>query len=88
MPQLDSHNHLNDDSKLKVELSIPDVAKQVCSLNYGAHRLLSAMVHELRAKNNAENLETEKRGLKVQDSWRRSPLADIIESALNQGHYY
>lgn len=51
MTEIDTYKHLDKDSKVTVELSMPELAKHVGSLNYGAHRLLSAMVHELRAKN-------------------------------------
>lgn len=94
--QKDYYKHLDEDSKLSVELSLPEIASKVCDLNYGAHRLLSAMVDTLRSKNNdfiarieAENKQKpENQRLILSEERKRSPLADSIEAALNAGQYY
>jgi hypothetical protein len=82
MPRIDSYKHLDGDSKVSVELSMEEIAQRVCALNYGAHRLLSAMAHELRKKND-EFIEScpDCKG-------QRSPLADAIEELLNKGYYF
>lgn len=82
MTRVDTYKHLDADSKLAAELSMPEVAAKVCALNHGAHRLLSAMVHELRARNEKWIAENPKTLLP------ESPLADGIEALLNQGHYF
>jgi len=96
MTKIDYYEGLNRDSKLTVELDVPTVAKEICAMNYGAHRLLSAMVRELRAKNmEYVNYQREKdaalpenRRLNLPAERERSPLADAIEAALNAGHTY
>lgn len=96
MTTIDYYEGLNRDSKLTVELDVPTVAKEICSMNYGAHRLLSAIVHELRRKNleyvNGQHAKDaklpENRRLNLSRERERSPLADAIESALNAGHTY
>ena len=94
MTKIDYYKGLNEDSKLTIELSIETVAKEICAMNYGAHRLLSAMVHELRRKNTAyilaqvakDALRPPENRLEWTDEDHKSPLADTIEAALNQGH--
>jgi hypothetical protein len=96
MTRIDTYKHLDDDSKVEVELSLPEIEKRACAMNYGAHRLLSAMVHELRAKNAAYIERTRQEDAQRPENQRlnlggdrlRSPMADAIEAALNAGHYY
>lgn len=52
---------------------MPEVVKAVVRQNYGTHRFLSALVHELRAKEDPEC---------------PSALAPAIEDLLNRGLYY
>lgn len=42
MRYIDMYKHINE--KSKVEVDIEDIAKQVINMNYGVHRLLSALV--------------------------------------------
>jgi hypothetical protein len=74
--KLGSYDHMNPDSALTIKIPMEQLVKDVVELNYGAHRLLSALVRELR--------EHQKDRL-YQDG---SPLADGIEELLNQGLYY
>lgn len=75
MKRIDEYKHLDNDPscRIRMEMTIPEVVKAVVSQNYGTHRFLSALVHELRAR---------------QDSEYPSELAPIIENALNQGFHY
>jgi hypothetical protein len=41
--QMGSYNHLNEDDILSISLSIDKLAQQVIGMNYGVHRLLSAI---------------------------------------------
>lgn len=96
MSKLDTYKGLNEESKLTTSFSMPEVAKECCQLNYGAHRLLSAMVHQLRANRKKYVEDTwardaalpENRRLNLHRAQMASPLADAIEAALNQDHYY
>lgn len=96
MTGIDTYKHLDEDSKLRVEVSMTQLAEQICALNYGAHRLLSALVHELRRRNLAtvaawearENDKPVDRRRIYTDEDRRSPLADAIEEALNKDGFY
>lgn len=75
MRHLDEYKHLDADPnyRLRMEMTIPEVVKAVVAQNYGTHRFLSAMVHELRAK---------------EDKEYPSELAPILEDALNRGFFY
>jgi hypothetical protein len=77
MTNIDSYKHLDDDPAylIKIQFTMPELVKMVVAQNYGAHRFLSALVHELRAKSEAIH-ETP------------SELATVIEDALNRGLYY
>lgn len=94
MTHIDTYKGLDRDSKMEISLSMPEVAEHICQLNYGAHRLLSAMVHELRKRQfdyiqclEIENAsKPEERRLKISSGDERSPLADAISAALNAGH--
>lgn len=96
MTKIDTYKHLDKESfyNLRVELNPEQVAKEFCHLNYGAHRLLSAMVHELRKKRLEEIAYYDERDkdkpveqrLAFTKEEKRSPLADAIEAALNSGH--
>lgn len=87
MPAIDTYKHLGP---LQYELPMEDLAKAMCNQNYGAHRFLSALVHELRAKAKRYCEDRQKRDPKqhIPDSEQRSPLADGIEFLLNQGMFY
>lgn len=81
--EIDTYKHLDKDSQLELALSIPEVAKRICALNYGTHRLLSALVHELRGLQDDYN-----KRMRLAHGWEPevSPLAEGIEALLNQGH--
>jgi hypothetical protein len=83
----DYYKHINetDEGKLTLQVSIPEVAEMVCSQNYGAHRLLSALVDELRKRNEKYKKESESKGFKVESD---SPLAQGIEALLNKQMFY
>lgn len=74
---------LNKDSRLRIELDIVQVAKEICGMNYRAHRLLSAMVDELRRKN--DEFKAKYAG-RVIEEYQTSPLADGIEKLLIHTH--
>ena len=44
MRRADDYRHLNKESKIQVDLE--DVAAQVVHMNYGVHRLLSAIIRK------------------------------------------
>jgi hypothetical protein len=48
MPTIDTYKHLND--RDGVVIDIEDIAKQVVKMNYGVHRLLSALVRARRER--------------------------------------
>jgi hypothetical protein len=73
MPQLDTYKHLDDLLPFRLGATIPEVARAIVAQNYGAHRLLSALVHELKAASTPES---------------PSELAPVIEKALNSGMFY
>ena len=87
MARIDTYKHLGP---LQFELPMEDLAKAMCNQNYGAHRFLSALVHELRAKSKqyCENRLKREPGRHIPDSESRSPLADGIERLLNEGLFY
>lgn len=90
MTQIDSYKHLDEEKAfdLKISLNMEEVAKKCCAQNYGAHRLLSSMVHELRRKTELLNDEWNKREENQDElSPYHSELADGIEKLLNQGFY-
>ncbi len=70
---IDCYNHLNDELPVSLTMTIPELAKVVVAQNYGTHRFLSALVHELRKK---EELDCP------------SQLAPLLEDALNRGLFY
>ena len=72
MNRVDQYKHLNIKNELGVNCGMEEMAKFVVSQNYGAHRLLSAMVHELR---------------EYHKKYGDSPIADRIEEMLNEGLY-
>jgi hypothetical protein len=87
MPRIDTYKHLGP---LQFELPMENLARAMCDQNYGVHRFLSTLVHELRAKKKSLSEESQKYNL----SWEpetdeyRSPLADGIERLLNEGLFY
>lgn len=88
----DTFRHLNKESKLKLEMDIEEVVAQIVAMNYGAYRLLSAMVHELRVRQAASHAYSVK--LAEENGWpsiqrdNTSPLADGIENLLEAGLLY
>ncbi len=48
MNTVDSYRHLNESSKFRIELDVEMVAAKIIGMNYGVHRLLSAIVRQLR----------------------------------------
>ena len=44
MRHLDKCRHLNEKDKLRIELDLEEIVRQVMSMNYGTHRFLSALV--------------------------------------------
>lgn len=83
---IDTYKHLDKDTQMKVSLSMEEIARECAALNYGAHRLLSALVHELREKRERLAQEQERCGMTIRG--RHSPLADGIEELLNNGLFY
>jgi DNA-directed RNA polymerase subunit L len=81
--RIDSYKHLDKETPFTVELSMEQIARQVVQLNYGTHRLLSALVHELRAENARHAAEYEQRH--PGSTYGPSELAEGLEKLLNQG---
>jgi hypothetical protein len=89
MSHIDFYKHLDTSDPVALAIPMDKLAREVCALNYGAHRFLSAMVHELRARNAATLEKWREEGhIPVLPEYEHSPLADAIEKALNEGHYY
>lgn len=59
VPMMDDYKHLNDRERDGVVLDIESVAEQVVHLNYGVHRLLSAIVRRRLEKSRSEGREDE-----------------------------
>jgi len=55
MSKTGTYDHLNDASKLTIEIDIPELAKMVDRMNYGTHRFLSALIPILRERNDKMN---------------------------------
>lgn len=72
MPKLDFYKSLG--AAVTVTLPMEQIVRECISLDYGAHQLLSAMVHAMREKN-------------AKYCYGPSPLADGIEKLLNDGLY-
>jgi hypothetical protein len=87
MARIDTYKHLGP---LQFELPMENLARAMCDQNYGVHRFLSTLVHELRAKEKKLVEDRQKRDPKryIPDSEQRSPLADGIERLLNEGLFY
>ena len=58
MRNIDMYKHLNEDDKVK--FSIPEVAAQVMSLNYGTQRFLSEIVKNREASSDMKYAEFKK----------------------------
>ena len=84
---IDDYNHLNKDLPYTINISVEDIAKNFINMNYGTHRLLSALVHELRNRHEIRKLKFEEES-GIKHPTEKSPLADGIEKLLNQGFYY
>ena len=81
--KIDTYRHLDADTSLTVKLTMTDIARDCVKLNYGAHRLLSALVHELRADNALRAAEFLLRN--PNEHYGDSELATGIEQLLNKG---
>lgn len=79
MPHIDYYKGLNSDDKFRVEMDIEELAEKVCSMNYGAHRMVSAIVHALRAKNAKFYSDNPKY------TFEPSRLAEALDEALSTG---
>lgn len=55
MPK-DDYKHLNNDFRFEMSLSIPEVADKIVGMNYGVHRMLSAMIDALRERWGGESM--------------------------------
>jgi len=77
MRRIDFYKHLDADTPLTITLSMDQIARDCVALNYGAHRLLSALVHALRDRDAALSAKYEMK--------TDSQLADGIEELLNRG---
>lgn len=99
MTKIDTYKHLDEDYAdyaVKIKFTMPEIAERCCQLNCGGHRLLSALVHALRARQleyinyvkerDSKLPENKRLNLKPEDE--RSPLADGIEKLLNEGFDY
>lgn len=73
MSKVGMYKHLNQDDT--VPFSIPETAKTVLSLNYGAQRFLSEIVEQRKADERYERLDNFKR------------RTDQLEELLNDGWY-
>ena len=82
MRTIDTYKHLDNDTAMKVTLPMEQIARECVQLNYGAHRLLSALVHALREANN------EYAAKHPYGHPEPSHLADGIEALLNKGLFF
>jgi hypothetical protein len=82
MRKIDSYKHLDKDTAMTLTLPMEQIASECVRLNYGAHRLLSAMVHALREANNEYAAEH------PNVPPEPSELADGIEALLNKGLFF
>jgi hypothetical protein len=78
--KIDEWKNLDRSEKLTMEMSIPDVAREIVRMNRGAHRMLSAMAHALREHRKENPLPVSG------DS--DNPMAEALEKLLNDGIYY
>jgi hypothetical protein len=94
----DTYKHLGEDShaNVQIELSMEELARRICSRNYGAHRFLSALVDELRKQAGGEEIaypsstygnEAKAGEQKMSEGKIASPLADGIEPLLEKYFY-
>lgn len=86
---IDAYKHLDADTAMTLTLSMTQIAESCVALNYGTHRLLSALVHAIRAREKAylEQWARDHPGFKgvTPYSSESSELADGIEALLNKG---
>ena len=76
MERIDQYKHLNKEHEIGLNVGIEDVAKFIVDQNYGACRLMSAMISALREK--AEVISGE----------NYSPIGDRLEAILDDGLFY
>ena len=53
---IDQYQSLNETSKFRAEVDIEEVATKVINMNYGVHRLLSAIVRQRLAERSDDRL--------------------------------
>lgn len=80
---IDRYKHLNESDRQGghgVVVGIEDIAEQIERMNYGMHRMLSALVRARRAATakKADRWDAEIRA-------KHNELADRIEALLNEG---
>lgn len=68
------YDHLNEKDKLMLSISLDQLAAKVEAMNYGTQRFLSALVRVRRAQGGSF-------------APGRDVLTDVIEKALNEGHF-
>ena len=69
------YDHLNKDDKLEISLDIEELAKKIETMNYGTHRLLSALV---RVRRNDTRIDS---------ASECKMLTDGIEELLDRGGF-
>jgi hypothetical protein len=83
--RIDEYKHLDKDTSMTITLPMEQIARECVALNYGSHRLLSALVHALRDANAVRAAKWEKDY--PDEVYGPSELADGIEALLNKGLY-
>jgi hypothetical protein len=85
-----AYRHIDDDSKLKVELSTRELAERISRMNYGVHRFLSHLV-DVRREELARRIDMyRKEGRRVVADMAEADgdrMADGIEKLLLEGLY-
>lgn len=83
------YRHLDDDSKLSLEMDLSALAEKLCSMNYGVHRLLSHLVdaRRRRLEEACRRIEIEGGGQSLAKRLRAEgdALANGIEELLLEG---
>lgn len=69
------YDHINKESPLEITVDIEDLAKRIEAMNYGTHRLLSALVRIRRKDTETESFP------------ECRMLTDGIEELLNRGGF-
>lgn len=77
--KVDTYKHLDDTDRVTLSLSMPELAAKIVAMNYGAHRMLSALIKALRDKNDRYLATASRPELHE----KQSPLAAKLEELLN-----